>query len=153
MTTKILQIYEAITALCEANLTDYTRLPNAYSIDANTMLNLKQGFAVGIGPGNDTEKYATGLMSWERLYNITLVRQVLTTQNNTTVRETIEKSIVDDLETLRIAIRNSANLNGLIATKSTIRADGGMNFIDGNTQKFLGLEIQLIVDYEFDPNT
>ncbi len=152
MTTRIATIYDAVVDLIESKLTTYTRIPNPYAIAENTYLHLKQGFAVAIGAGVDTQRYVGCLVTWERLFTIILVKQILTTANNTGVRETIEKSILDDHDALRKAFYLGSTLSGY-AIKSTVLDDGGLFYVDGGVNKFIGMELNLYVEYQEDPNT
>jgi hypothetical protein len=148
---KISTIYDKIVDVLEANLSGHTRMPNPYEVNANTYLHLNNGFGVGIGPGQDTERYVGCLVTWEQSYSIILVRRVVTTQNNTTARETIEKDILADWDVLRKAFYLDNTLSGN-AIKTTVVSHGGVNFIDGDRLKFLALEMQLVVEYQEDPN-
>ncbi len=152
MPTKIATIYDKIVTLVEANLTGYRRLPNPYVIDSNTYLHLKQGFGIAIGPGNDTQRYVGCLVTWERQFNITLVREVIALQNNTDARETLEKEFLDDHDALRKAFYLGSSLDGE-AIKSTVLSDSGISFIDGENKKFLALELNLFVEYQENPNS
>lgn len=150
--TKIATIYDAIVDILEAELTGYTRLPNPYFVDKNVFLYLQKGFGIGIGPGVDTERYTGCLISWERTFNIILVNQITTTQNNMASREFIEKALIDDHDALRKAFYLNSSLNQN-AIKTSIISDSGISFIDTETLKFLGLEMTLVVEYQEDPNS
>lgn len=149
--SKIQDIYDALVAVVAGELTDYMRFPNPYVIDTNTFLHQKAGYGVSIGPGFDTERYVGCLVTWQRDFSVTLVRQVMTTQNNTALRANLEREILDDHDKLRKAIYNNSTLSGN-AIKSTLVSDGGLNFIDGDRLKFLALEMVVSVEYEDNPN-
>lgn len=148
---KILTIYDKIVDVLEAELPAHTRMPNPYEVSANTYLHLNNGFGVGVGSGQDTQRYVGCLVTWEQSYSIILVRRVVTTQNNTTAREVIEKDILADWDILRKAFYLENTLSGN-AIKTTVLSHGGINFIDGDRLKFLALEMQLVVEYQEDPN-
>jgi hypothetical protein len=149
--SQIETIYDALVALVAAELPDYMRFPNPYVIDTNTFLHQRSGFGVSIGPGTDTERYLGCLVTWQRDFNVTLVRQITTTPNNTALRSAIEKEILDDHDKLRKAIYLSNTLSGN-AIKSTLIADSGLNFIDGDRLKFLALEMTVQIEYEESPS-
>lgn len=153
MPTKISEIYDACVNLIETTLpTDYLRIPNPYTVDVNTFLHLRKGFGLAIGPGVDTQRYVGCLVTWERTFSILLVKQVIATQNDVEVREVIEKDLLDDHDALRKAFCSNSTL-GSLAIKSTVLGDAGVNFIDGERLKFLGLVMDLFVEYQEDPNT
>jgi hypothetical protein len=128
-------------------LTGYVQFPNPYVIDANTFLHQKSGFGISIGPGSDTQRFLGCLVTWQREFDITLVRQVFATQNHTTNRVVLEKDILADHDVLMKAIYNNNSLSGY-AIKTTLISDTGLNFIDGDKMKFLALEMQVLVEYE-----
>lgn len=150
--SKVEAVYDAIVTQVNAVLVpqNYVRLPNPYDVQANTFLHLRQGYGIEIGPGNNTERYVGCLSTWERTYTIILVRRVVTTENNTDVRVTIEKAIMDDHESLLKAFELNSSL-GEVAIKTVVQSDGGINFLDVDRQKFLATSINLIVEYQFDP--
>lgn len=153
MPTKISEIYDACVDLIESTLPNtYLRIPNPYTVDVNTFLHLRHGYGIAIGPGQDTQRYVGCLVTWERVFSIILVQQVIATQNDTAVREVIEKDILDDHDKLRKAFYLNSTL-GSLAIKSTVLDDSGVNFIDGERLKFLGLVMSLFVEYQEDPNT
>lgn len=149
--SKIQDIYDALITVISGQLPDYTRLPNPYAIEENTFLHLRAGFGVSIGPGTDTERYLGCLVTWQRDFTVTLVRQVFTTQNNTALRVDLEKDILDDHDNLMKAVYNNSTLSGK-AIKTTAIADSGLSFIDGERLKFLAMEITVQVEYEDNPN-
>jgi len=110
--TKISDIKSAVVTLVSSTITDYQQLSNPYAIDENSHLTLKQGFGVAVGPGRDTERYVGCLVTWERLFTIILIRQVLTTQNNVTAREVIDTALLDDHDKLRKAFYLDSTLSG-----------------------------------------
>ncbi len=149
---KISTIYDAINTLLSTKLPSHTQLPNPYEVNQNTYLHLNNGYGLGVGPGQDTERYIGCLVTWEQLYQVILVRRVVTTQNNTTSREGIEKNLLEDWDILRKAFYLNNTLSNTVI-KSTVISHSGINFIDGDKLKFLGLEMQLVVEYQDDPNT
>lgn len=149
--SKIQDIYDALITVISGQLPDYTRLPNPYAIEENTFMHMRSGFGISIGPGTDTERYLGCLVSWQRDFTVTLVRQVFTTQNNTALRADLEKDILDDHDNLMKAIYNNSTLSGK-AIKTTAVADSGLSFIDGERLKFLAMEVTVQVDYEDNPN-
>ena len=151
MPTKIETIYDAIVDLIEGELTTYTRLPNPYALDENDFLRLTNGFGVAIGAGVDTQRSIGCIITWERAFSISLVRRVVTTQSNVTKRETIEKEILVDHDLVRKAVYLDTTLGGNVM-KATIVDDGGVNFIDGERQKFLAIDMTLLVEYQENPN-
>ncbi len=152
MPTKISDIYDECVDIIEAAIPGYVRIPNPYTVDINTYLLLRNGYGIAIGPGTDTQRYVGCLVTWERVFSIILVQQVVATQNDTAVREVIEKTLLDDHDKLRKAFYNNSTL-GSLAIKSTVLSDSGVNFVDGERLKFLAIVLDLFVEYQEDPNS
>ena len=150
--SRIEDIYGKCVDIIEANTTGYMRIPNPYTVDVNTYIHLRKGFGIAVGPGSDTQRFVGCLVTWERIFSIILVKQVTTTQNDIAKREIIEKDLLDDHDNLRKAFYLNSTLDSL-AIKSTILDDDGINFVDGERLKFLGLVMNLYVEYLEDPNT
>lgn len=152
MATKISDIYDKCIDICAATLSNtYFKLPNPYSLTSNSHLQLRNAYGVAVGPGRDTERYIGCLVTWERTFSIILVQQVIATQNDLTLKEAIDKTLLDDHDKLRKAFYLNSTLDQL-AIKSTVLSDGGVDFADG-AQKFLFLQMDLFVEYQEDPNT
>lgn len=149
--SKIQEIYDAIISVVTAELPDYMRFPNPYAIDENTLIHMRSGFGVSVGPGTDTQRYLGCLVTWQRDFTVTMVRKVMATQNDLTKRVTLEKELLDDHDNLMKAIYNNSTLSGN-AIKTTAIADSGLSFIDGDLLKFLTMEITVQVEYEENPS-
>jgi hypothetical protein len=143
-------IYDAINTVLATKLPQHRQLPNPYEVTQNTYLHLNKAYGIGVGPGQDTERYVGCLITWEQVHQIILVRRIVTTQNNTVARETLEKDLLEDWDILRKAFYLDNTLSGS-AIKTTVTSHSGINFIDGDKLKFLGLEIQLVVEYQENP--
>jgi hypothetical protein len=151
----ISEIRDAIQAQAATTLgAGWRILPNPYVIDQNTYLQLQKGYAIRSDSGLNTERYITSqcLVTWERIFTIVLVRQMTATQNNVDARDAIDQALLDDIESLHKAFELNHSLGGK-AIKCIPVSDIGINFIDAERLKFLSTEINLRVEYQFDPNT
>lgn len=151
MPTRISDIYDKCVDIIEATLPSYLRVPNPYDVTANTNLHNRLGFGIRVGPGNDTQRYVGCLITWERVFSVILIQQVIATQNDTSRKEAIDKTLLDDHDKLRKAFYLNSSLDQL-AIKSSVPSDGGIEFADG-AQKFLFLQMDLLVEYQEDPNS
>lgn len=144
----IATVYGKITDLIEATLPNHKRLPNPYDIGSNTFLHMiDQAFGLAVDPGTNTERYQGCLASWEQTYSIVLIRRVVTTENNTDARETIELNLLSDWELLWKAFENNNSLDGNVI-KATVLGNGGINFFDIKNQKFLSMFVNLSVEHQ-----
>lgn len=152
MPTKIENIISAIQTQMATSLSDYKIIPNAYDLDAVGFLNLgPQSYSIGVGAGRDTERYIGCHITWERLFFVSMIRQVTTTENNTTERRVIEKDILADHDIIRKAFYNNSTLSGE-AIKTTVVSDSGIRFLDGDRLKFLQLDLDVLVEYQENPS-
>lgn len=152
--TKIADIRDAILAELSTQLgPTWRRLPNAYVVEKNTYLQLQKGYAVRADSGLNTERFITVQcgVTWERIFTIILVRQMTAMQNNVDARDAIDEALLDDIELIHKSFELNHSLNGN-AIKCIAIGDSGVNFIDAERLKFLSTEINLRVEYQFDPN-
>ena len=145
MPTKIADIYDAIVTVCEQSLSGYFRLANPYELDENAFLRLESGYGVAIGPGLDANLFTGCLGSWERVYTISVVKRLTTTDHNIAAKSLIEKSLLDDHRMLSRAFYNN-NLGGRVH-KCYITDDTGLTFVDGDRLKFVALQMSLLTEY------
>lgn len=152
--SKIAQVRTKIITQIETALgAGWRRLPNAYVIDQNTYLQLQKGYGVRTDSGLNTERYVTTQcgVTWERIFTIILVRQMTATQNNVEARDAIDVALEEDIENLHKAFELNHSLDGEVI-KCVPSGDSGVNFIDAERLKFLSTEVNLRVEYVFDPN-
>jgi len=153
--SKIEDIRDAMIAKVETALgAGWRRLPNAYVVEENTYLQLQKGYAVRTDAGLNLELTVTprcGVM-YERIFTVILIRQMTATQNNVTARDGIDQLLQDDIEALHKAFELDHTLGG-IAVICTVVGDTGINFIDAERLKFLQTEINLRVQYHFNPSS
>jgi hypothetical protein len=145
--SKISDIYDAVVTLVSTKLPAYSRIPNPYALDENTAVLLKRSFGLAIGPGSNTERYVGCLVTWERVYTISLITQVVNTENDTTGRASIEKGLIEDHRAILLGFESDSTLGG-ICIKAVVTDDGGISYIDGQQAKFLAVEISLAVEYQ-----
>jgi hypothetical protein len=145
--TKIATIYDAIVTKIAGQLTTFTRVPNPYALDENAAILLCNAYGLAIGPGTNTERYVGCISSWERSFTIGLITQVVTTENDTEGRATIEKNIIDAHRLLLLAFESDPSLAGN-CIKAVITDDSGIDYIDGVQSKYLAIELTLRVEYQ-----
>lgn len=139
-------LHDAIVTKISTNLTGYTQLPNPYDIEDNNKLYLKKGFGVAVGPGNRSDRIIGCKVSWQRFFNVTLINAVTTTDHNTTSRETIAKSLLEDHYTLLSQFEINAGLGGN-AIDGIVIQDSGIEFIIIDGTPYYMSEIEIGVEY------
>lgn len=141
-------VYDKVVDLIEATLPSHVRLPNPYNINANTFLHMTtDAFGLTVDSGINTERYVGCLATWARSFSIPLIKRVVTTQNNMSAREVLEKGILTDWELLYKAFEGNPTLDGVVI-KAIVSADSGIEFIDGERLKYLSMFINLNVEYQ-----
>lgn len=150
--SKISTIHDAIVAKISANLTSYKQIANPYLIEENPITILQKGFAVGIGAGVRTDRVIGCQTSWERIFVVTLINYVRTTDTNTAVRETLTKSLLEDHYTLLSQFEKDSWLSG-VAIDGVVSSDGGIEYLEIAGKPHFVIEIDLAVEYLEDLTT
>mgnify|MGYP001393609270 CR=1 FL=1 len=149
MATKISDIYDEIVSICESALdASYKRIPNPYVPEDNAQIILDKGFGVAIGPGQRINLDVCK-MYYERFFNIVLVRLISATEHDVTTKEDIEKAILEDLQSVRIAIERDNNTLSGNATKTDYDSDSGIELLTSPVSgyKYYSLNVTLSVLY------
>lgn len=144
--TKISTLHDAIISKITTNLSSYTKFANAYILERNPKTLLKKGFGVSIGPGVRTDRIIGCQVSWERLFQIVLVNQIHTTENNATVKETAMKAILEDHYTLLTKFEIDGGLSGN-AIDGIVSSDGGVDYLEIDDTPYFVMQIDLSLEY------
>lgn len=144
--SKISTLHDAIVSKISTNLSSYTQLPNPYVVEENPHTLMTKGFGIAIGPGVRTDRVVGCQVSWERSFLITLINYVVTTDSNTTVRENITKTLLEDHYTLLTQFEIDAGLSGT-AIDAIVSQDGGIEFIEIDSRPYFLTETELVVEY------
>lgn len=148
--SKISQIHDQLVSIVAGLLPTYKKLPNPYFIQDNNELFLTKGFGIGVGAGNRTDRMLSCQFSWQRQFNIVLTHLVSTTDSNTTQRESIVKSMLEDHTLVIEAIEKNVQLNGSttgLCIRAEALSDSGIQFLEGATGRYFMIEIDVITEY------
>lgn len=146
MATSISTIYDALVSLLSSKLTGYIQLPNPYAPEENNELYLNKGFGVAFADGENTQRFVGCKLSVARTFNIILVNRIVTTDHNTTVRGSLEKSIMEDEFTIINELEKNPTLQGS-AFKSLFVSDNGIEYLEGERMKYLFLVFNINIEY------
>lgn len=146
--SKISTVYGYIEDIIQAALPTYTKIPDPYAVGGTAEALLRKAYGIGIGPGRNTEEDYGDVVTMEREFSVILVRQVTTTDNNSTARNALELALMEDHLTLVKAFQASAELDATVSV-STFDADGGIEFLAGDlpTQKYMMIVLSFITRY------
>lgn len=144
--SKISTIHDAIITKIEANLTSYTRLANPYELELNPKTLLRKGYGVAISAGARSNRVVGCQVSYSRDFNISLINEILTTDDNRALKETAAKDLMEDHFTLLSKFEIDGGLSG-VAIDGIVIADSGIQFVELDTATYYLIEIEISVEY------
>ena len=144
--TLISTLHDAIVTKVSTNLTGYKQLPDPYEIESNNKLYLKKGFGVAVKEGEATDRNVNCLWSWRRIFEISLVNQITTTDHNIISRETLAKSILEDHYTILGQFQKASSLGGNAISAVGV-SDDGINIIYIDDVPYYIIRIALDLEY------
>lgn len=147
--SQISTAYDNFVTRVDAALTSgagWNKLPNAYDVEKNPEIYLKQGYAIGLGAGTNTKRLQSSTISISREFNVTISRSFDYPDLEVTGRQTTEKTILEDLKGLVADIEGNSSLNsGQIFC--SYQGDGGIEFVDSENAEFLSIRATFLVEY------
>lgn len=143
--SKITQIHNNLISVVSGVLPTFKRIPNPYFIDENNQLFLVKGFGIGIGTGHRQDLELCKL-SWNRIFQVVLVQQIVTTENNISDRIDIEQAILESHHLVLNALETNSSLNGS-DSKADVIGDTGLVFLTGDRLKYLSITIDVNILY------
>lgn len=154
MSTTESNIYDAVKLICTTNLAaDYQTIPDPYFVETNAITLLDKGFGIQSNEGENTNRYVNNcLVTWKRNYTIILTKQIASTQNDVSARETIDKDLRLDVALLWKKFELDPTL-GASVILCRVLGDTGIQGLDVSGVKFLTVAIFLEVEYQEDPNS
>ena len=133
--TQVSNIYDAYVSMIASQLPTYKRITNPYEPTQNAGLLLQKGYGIGIGPAENTERIITCKVSIVRTFEILLINQINTTENNISAKATIEKTIMEDLFKLIKQVDKDPSLQQT-SIKSSYVSDNGLEYLEAEKAKF-----------------
>lgn len=147
--SRITTAYDNFVTRVDAVLTSgngWIKLPHAYNIEKNPELYLKQGYAIGIGSGTNTKRVQSNTISISREFIVTIVRTMDTLDLEVTGRQSVEKTLFEDLKLLIADIEGNSTLNaGQILCSYS--GDGGIEYVDTETAEFNLIRANFLIEY------
>jgi hypothetical protein len=147
--SQITTAFDAFVTRVDAVLTSgngWMKLPNAYAINQNPDIMLKKGYAVGIGAGSNTKKSLGNLISIRRNLFVHLSRALDALDLDVSLRQTTEKTLLEDLKLLVADVETAQTLNaGQIFV--TFEGDDGIESIDGESSEFRAIKANFVIEY------
>lgn len=149
MSTSITALFDEMIARVRSVLPSAVEIPDGLNIAGQSALFLKDGFAVLIGPGQNTNRQLGCKITTSRTMTIVLTRQITTTASNAEASKVIMKRIMEDQMSL-IAEFETETTMGHIVMKALYENDGGLELLVTQDQsgRFYILSSNFSVEYE-----
>lgn len=147
--SQIADIYEALLVRLNTLYPEqdgWNRLSNPYKPEENPDIFLRQGWAIAIGPALNTERLLNCRYSVERTITITLTRMYEALENDAINKSSTEVQLLQDQHLLILDLEQDTTVNGS-SVQTTYRTDGGMEYVRGETDRFLMLRSDVTLEY------
>jgi len=145
--SKISDVITALYSLITTNLSDYNELPDPYDIEGNTELFLKKGFAISVNAGTNDQDRSVSCHRWTtRTFTFTLTNKITTTRENKDSMKTLQKSIMEDQETINQALYDDRTI-GDVAQDAIYISDNGIEYLTIDEVKYFRLDTTIEVTY------
>lgn len=148
--SSVSEIYDEMVDLIESTLSTYKRLSNPYILEANNHLQLEKGFGITVGAGNRRDLHVGCKIAYERVFTVILTKKITATDHATTARETLEKNLLEDFVTLRVALEQNHTLDGTCIDMNYTADSGVQVGATGPNEenKYFTFEIAFLCLYE-----
>lgn len=138
-------ICDKVEATIGASTRRYVPIPEAIDLDQGGALYLRRGYAVDIRDASPIRRGTCSEVIAERLYLITLTREVNRTATNTDSRKSLKVEMLEDAELLRVAMCADQSLGGT-ASGIIWTADSGVSeFLEADRDKYYIIGINYAV--------
>ena len=145
--SKVSDVTDALYSLVGTALSTYNELSDPYELENNTELFLRKGYGIAINDGMNNLEQSTSCHRWTvRTYTFSLVNKITTTRENKTSMKTLQKSIMEDQETVLQAIYDDSTLGG-DAVHIEYQSDTGIQYLDIEQIKYFRVDTTLEVTY------
>lgn len=137
--------YNTLQARVAALLPNHQRLGNPYEIEENPAPFLKQGYGIGLGPANNTERQISCQGSAQRDLLVTITRKFYARDTDRATKATVELELLEDLQ----LIMDDAEKNFQAPTSTAIyryATDNGIESVYADEDHYL--MVQAVVSAE-----
>lgn len=139
--------FDAMVTRVETVLgTGYTRIPNPYNIEDNTELKLKKGYGLALRDAVNSKRQTNCKFSVNRTVEVILTRLYTGYEENAVDRASLEKLLLEDQYKIINDFEQDFSINGT-TMYTRWETDGGIEFVAGETGRFLMLKTQFSLEY------
>lgn len=142
-------VYDAFVDLVEAAIdTDYRRIPNPYVPESTNKIYLRRAWGLLVGPGvRVNEEIGCNLVTYERIFQVVMVRQITTTHHDLGQREALEKELMEEIIKLAHALEENPTLGG-VCVKIDNNGDSGIEFFSVADLRYYSCSIDILTKYK-----
>lgn len=134
--SKQADVYDALVAKLGVIFPTHSRLPNPYSREENANVLLEKAWGLVVGSAINTERKLSKTKSYEREFVVVLTRQASTTTHDVTLADTLIKLLLDDQNSLLLAIEDDPQISSTVSD-AVVPGDTGIEFDDESRYYFL----------------
>lgn len=144
--SKISDIVDGLGDMLAAAFPHKKRFPNAYDIPSNNQLYLADGYGIAVGPGARQDLEVGCNIYYERAFAISITKEIAATAHDTDKKVSIDKEILEEFNTLRLALEKDLTLGGkCIDIEYT--ADSGLQFTSEEEQRYMIISLTVVAQY------
>lgn len=146
--SKISTIMDGLAAfLAETYPSPSVEHPNPYALELNDEWSLQDGWSFFVGPVQNTNEMASCMLSVERDIVINRTMKVFASKEDSAIRRSVEKALMESQFTMLQEVENDPQLQGLIDL-ITFVGDNGIELIQGEGEvAFLALRSTYTLRY------
>lgn len=124
----------------------YTRLANPYAPEDNPELKLRKGWGVALKEGQNTNRQVNCKFSVNRTLEVVLTRLYTDWEENAVAHSSLEKLLLEDQYKIINDLEQDVTVNGT-TMYTRWESDSGIEFLSGETGRFLMLRTQFSMEY------
>lgn len=144
--SKVSDVHAALIAKIETLLPGHVRLSNPYKPEENPNITLNKGVGLKIGSGVNTDN-AQGCQTFiRREFTIVITRKYFALETDGQSKATTEKDILEDAILIQKEIESDQTVGGT-SCSAHFQSDSGIEYVMGDTDKYLKTEITIEVLY------
>ena len=141
---QISTVYDEIRSQISGVLTTHTELNNPYFIEDDADVNFDNGWCVGLGAADNTNRYVCNKLTVSRDFTFTLTKRVFAVDRDITKRITAEKALFEyQMDVLKVLDIYTSD----VVVKMRYTSDNGLEFLDGDRFGILMLQTTINVEY------
>lgn len=145
--SKVTDIHDALLTDLQALFPEKIRIPNPYSLEDNSELNLINSYGLSIGSASEDDGEFNSVFVL-RTFTVSLTKEVFRIETQEDAFDTASKEILEDLKLLRNELCKGDELQ--VASSIDIiklGGDSGIEFLLGEKSKFLTITLSFDIGY------